>query len=51
MNGETLRAWALVAVSLFTAVTVTRLFMSIIVDSRVGQDVRMYGVSPKEIGS
>ena len=40
-----------VAVSLFTAVTVTRLFMSMIIESRVGQNVRLYGVAPEEIGS
>ena len=38
-----------VGVSLFTAVTVTRLFMNMIIDSKVGQNVTLYGVSPKEI--
>ncbi len=38
-----------VGVSLFTAVTVTRLFMNMIIDSRLGQNTTLYGVSPKEI--
>ncbi len=40
-----------VAVSLFTAVTVTRLFMNIVVDSRLGDKLSLYGVSPNEIQS
>jgi protein-export membrane protein SecD len=38
-----------VAVSLFTAVTVTRLFVNIVIDSRLGQSIRLFGVSPREI--
>jgi len=38
-----------VAVSLFTAVTVTRLFMSMIVDTRLGRNIVLFGVSPKEV--
>jgi protein-export membrane protein SecD len=38
-----------VAVSLFTAVTVTRLFMSMIVDSRFGHSTSLFGVSAREI--
>jgi len=38
-----------VAVSLFTAVTVTRLFVNIVVDSRLGHSIRLFGVSPREI--
>ena len=38
-----------VAVSLFTAVTVTRLFMSMIVDTSLGRNIVLFGVSPKEV--
>jgi protein-export membrane protein SecD len=38
-----------VAVSLFTAVTVTRLFISMAVDSRLGKNVGLFGVSPRDI--
>ncbi len=40
-----------VAVSLFTAVTVTRLFMNLVVDSSLGDKLHLYGVSPSEIES
>jgi preprotein translocase subunit SecD len=38
-----------VAVSLFTAVTVTRLFMNIAVEEGLGRNVALFGVSPKEL--
>jgi len=38
-----------VAVSLFTAVTVTRLFMNMLVDSRAAGNLALFGVSPKEV--
>jgi len=38
-----------VAVSLFTAVTVTRLFISMTVDSRAASNLALFGVSPKEV--
>ncbi len=38
-----------VAVSLFTAVTVTRLFMNIVVEEGLGRNVALFGVSPKEL--
>jgi preprotein translocase subunit SecD len=40
-----------VAVSLFTAVTVTRLFMNIAVEEGLGRNVALFGVSPKELES
>jgi len=40
-----------VVVSLFTAVTVSRLFMNMVVDSRLGQNVRLFGVSPRDVGA
>ena len=38
-----------VVVSLFTAVTVSRLFMTMVVDSRLGRNVRLFGVSPRDV--
>ena len=38
-----------VAVSLFTAVTVTRLFMNMTVDSRLAGNLALFGVSPQEV--
>ena len=38
-----------VAVSLFTAVTVTRLFMAMTVESRAASNLALFGVSPKEV--
>lgn len=38
-----------VAVSLFTAVTVTRLFMNLVINSRLARNVALFGVSPGEV--
>ena len=39
-----------VAVSLFTAVTVTRLFVNIVTSTSLAQNVALFGVSPSEVG-
>ncbi len=39
-----------VAVSLFTAVTVTRLFMNMVIGRRVAGNLALFGVSPSELG-
>jgi preprotein translocase subunit SecD len=39
-----------VAVSLFTAVTVTRLFVNIVMSTSLARNVRLFGVSPQEVG-
>jgi protein-export membrane protein SecD len=38
-----------VAVSLFTAVTVTRLFMNMMVGTSLAENVGLFGVSPREL--
>jgi protein-export membrane protein SecD len=38
-----------VAVSLFTAVTVTRLFVNIVMSTRLADNVALFGVSPREV--
>jgi len=38
-----------VTVSLFTAVTVTRLFMSLAIESRLASNLALFGVSPREV--
>jgi protein-export membrane protein SecD len=39
-----------VAVSLFTAVTVTRLFLNIMMNTSLARNVALFGVSPQEVG-
>ncbi len=39
-----------VAVSLFTAVTVTRLFVNMVMDTSLARNVGLFGVSPAEVG-
>ena len=39
-----------VAVSLFTAVTVTRLFVNLVVGTSLAQNLGLFGVSPEEVG-
>jgi protein-export membrane protein SecD len=39
-----------VAVSLFTAVTVTRLFVNLVMNTSLAQNVGLFGVSPREVG-
>ncbi|MBN1461228.1 MAG: protein translocase subunit SecD [Armatimonadetes bacterium] len=39
-----------VAVSLFTAVTVTRLFVNIVMNTSLARNVMLFGVSPREVG-
>jgi protein-export membrane protein SecD len=38
-----------VAVSLFTAVTVSRLFMNMVVDSRLASSLSLFGVAPQDV--
>jgi len=38
-----------VMVSLFTAVTVSRLFMNLVVDSRAARNLSLFGVAPREV--
>ena len=39
-----------VAVSLFTAVTVTRLFVNLVMNTALARNVSLFGVSPREVG-
>jgi preprotein translocase subunit SecD len=38
-----------VAVSLFTAVTVTKLFLNMVMETRLARRVALFGVSPREV--